>query len=183
LRWLEPPIQSWHNQVHWDQLPWYGLEKARRGAFSTLLGVTFTLPEGEIHMARWQAIALGDTCLYQIRGEKVVVHWPIAQAADFGTAPALLSTRPEYNRRSLEELETREGVCRPGDLFVLATDALAAWFLERVESDERPWQRLTRLSEGRYARLVEHLRRGKAMRNDDVTLLLVWIESDSHERP
>lgn len=31
---------------------------------------------------------------------------------------------------------------QPGDLMVLATDALAAWFLRQAEAGEQPWQEL-----------------------------------------
>ena len=75
-------------------------------------------------VAQWQAMALGDACLFQVRGADLIACFPVTHAADFGTTPALLSTRHDYNRRSLEALGTCAGACAVGDLFVLATDAL-----------------------------------------------------------
>jgi hypothetical protein len=179
LDWLLLPIQVWHAGIHWPQLPWYAEEKARRGAFATLLGVTFAWPPADDTAAvdttaSWAALAVGDVCLFQIRAEEVIVHFPVQHAADFGTTPPLLSSRPDYNRRSLQALCTCTGECWPGDLFVLATDALAAWFLQQVEAGERPWQSLGGLTEETFAALVASLRHAGVMRNDDVTLMLGW---------
>lgn len=181
LRWLESPIQAWRDGIPWDELPWYGVEKARRGAFSTLLGMEFAVQipgqaQKAASSAHWSALAVGDACFFQVRRGKMVAHFPVEKAADFGITPALLSTRPDYNHHSLEELQSCEGECRVGELFVLATDALAHWFLRRVEAGEKPWQALRRLTMGEFARLVERLRREEVMRNDDVTLLLVRVE-------
>lgn len=184
LDWLATPIQVWKEAIHWQQLPWYAEEKARRGAFATLLGVTFAWPAADATgaaeaTAPWSAMAVGDVCLFQIRAEQVIVHFPVQYAADFGTTPPLLSSRSDYNRRSLEALCTCTGECWPGDLFVLATDALAAWFLHQVETGERPWQCLIDLTEDTFAALVASLRHEGVMRNDDVTLVLGWA-TDAH---
>jgi len=177
LDWLAAPIQVWKEGIHWQQLPWYAEEKARRGAFATLLGVTFawstTGGTGETDTtAPWAAIAVGDVCLFQIRAQEAIVHFPVHRAADFGTTPPLLSSRLDYNRRSLEALRTCTGESWPGDLFVLATDALAAWFLYQVEAGERPWQCLIDLTEDTFATLVASLQHEGVIRNDDVTLVL-----------
>jgi hypothetical protein len=177
LDWLATPIQVWKESIHWQQLPWYAEEKARRGAFATLLGVTFAwsttdgTAETEV-VVPWAALAVGDVCLFQIRAQEVIVHFPVQCAADFGTTPPLLSSRLDYNRRSLEALRTCTGECWPGDLFVLASDALAAWFLHQVEAGARPWRCLRDLTADTFAALVTSLRHEGVMRNDDVTLVL-----------
>jgi hypothetical protein len=109
LTWLAAPIQVWRQGIHWEHLPWYAEEKARRGAFATLLGAIFTWPiadgpDAGGAVAQWQAMAVGDTCLFQVRGADLIACFPVAQAADFGTTPALLSTRLDYNHRSLVTL-------------------------------------------------------------------------------
>ena len=182
--WLSEPIKAWRAQIQWQKLRWYAAEKARRGAYATLLGVTFNWPADQmtedVAAVEWQAMAIGDACLFQVREEQVITRFPIEQSAEFGTTPALLSTRPSYNQRSLEKLQLCQGECQLGDLLVLATDALAAWFLKQLEAGKQPWQELIGLtpSEDEFARLIERLRQEKAMRNDDVTLLLAWVEKD-----
>lgn len=180
-QWLELPIQTWKNGIPWDKLPWYAEEKARRGAFSTLLGVSFSYLS-DIN-SRWHAIAVGDSCLFQIRDEQVFVRFPINRAKDFGIYPPLISTQQEYNCCSLKNLCILKGECRPGDLFVLATDALAAWFLKQLEIDREPWQRLNELDWEKFVSLIENLRQKNEIRNDDVTLLLVWVEKEPKLTP
>jgi hypothetical protein len=174
IGWLEAPIQTWTQGIRWDQLAWYAEEKARRGAFATLLGVVFAPPETS-SSGSWQAIAVGDTCLFHVRQDRMIAGFPVEEAAAFGNTPVLLSTRPDYNRRSLEELKTMSGDCQAGDGFILATDALAAWFLRQVEGGERPWRQVHGLTSGKFARLVQRLRQEAVMRNDDVTLLRVSV--------
>lgn len=181
LHWLVAPMQVWKAGIQWDKLPWYAEAKARRGAFATLLGVSFVWPTSDCPReasiaAPWQAMAVGDACLFQIRREEIIVHFPVEQARDFSTTPPLLSTQMGYNRRSLEALQTRNGECCPGDLFVLATDALAAWFLQQVEEGTRPWQHLVEMTDDTFATLMARLRQEGVMRNDDVTLILGWVE-------
>ena len=182
LRWLASPTQVWNEGIHWDRLPWFAVEKARQGPISTLLGVTFAWPNpnrkrGTGATVRWRAIAVGDSCLFQIRDDEVIVCFPVTRCADFGTTPPLLSTQLEYNRRSLNYLQHHDGACQLGDLFVLATDALAAWFLCRVETGEQPWRDLVGLNTEKFVELVERLRQERAMRNDDVTLLLGYLSN------
>ena len=58
---------------------------------------------------------------------------------------------------------------------MLATDALAAWFLRQTEHDDRPWEQLRGLTSEQFDDLVENLRKAGEMRNDDVTLVLAYV--------
>jgi hypothetical protein len=170
--WLALPQQTWQAGIEWERLPWYAHEKAQRGAFATFLGLTFSNP-----ITRWMAMAVGDACLFQIRRHAVVVHFPVQRAAEFGNTPPLLSTRDDYNRRSLQDLKMLQGESQGGDLFVLATDAIAAWLLQRMEVGKHPWQALERLTKVTFRRLIDSLRQKNAIRNDDVTLVLIQLDT------
>src|ERR1017187_2292329 len=37
LGWLPIPVGIWRADIHWEALPWYCEEKAKRGSFATLL--------------------------------------------------------------------------------------------------------------------------------------------------
>jgi len=176
LSWLEDPIRTWKEGIQWEGLAWYAVEKARLGAFATLLGVTLTIPEakdteGPAPGVCWKALALGDTCLFQIRGEEMVAHFPLERSTEFNTTPPLLSTRLDYTRRSIAELRCAEGQCLPGDYLLLITDALAAWSLGQVEVGANPWQRLISLTQEAFSTFVNHLRAEEGLTNDDVTLV------------
>jgi hypothetical protein len=192
--WLSRPMENWNNSIHWERLKWYQVEKARHGAFSTLLGITFDQPALEHrlgvsnsaanataddrvrHNNSWSAIAVGDACLFQIREDGLLCHFPVAYSSDFGVTPPLLSTRSQYNLRSLHELKTQSGSYQVGDLFILATDAVAEWFLRQIESNQKPWQQLTSLDQQSFLTFIQGLREQQEISNDDVTLLLVSVD-------
>src|SRR5258708_3771982 len=54
--------QRWAAAVGTAALPWYAEIKLQQGAFATFLGVA-------AYELRWQAVAVGDSCLFQTRGE------------------------------------------------------------------------------------------------------------------
>jgi hypothetical protein len=67
-----------------------------------------------------------------------------------------------------------------GDQLWLMTDALARWFLSRVEGQGRPWEELAAFwdahaPERAFPDWVSLLRGRHELRNDDVTLLGVLL--------
>jgi hypothetical protein len=65
------------------------------------------------------------------------------------------------------------GDWRPGDRFLLMTDALAHWFLRRHEAAQQPWHDLARAAGAAFADWVEDCRERDGLRNDDVTLVTI----------
>jgi len=179
LQWLESLAQLWNAEMPWDRVPWYAINKAKRGPISTLLGVTFDWSElhPETATAAFEAVAVGDSCLFQIRQDELITCFPLTRSVDFGTRPPLLSTRVEDNRPVLSSnFRQYKGSCKLGDLFILATDAFSGWFVRRIEKGERPWQDLIGLTGPQFLVLVEQLRQKHLMRDDDVTVLLGHLE-------
>jgi len=187
LAWLERPVQIWRAGIDWENLRYYHEEKARRGSFAAFLGAVFTipgpdqagdpLPRGEV--ARYAAVAVGDSCLFHVRDGALKTHFPVKKASDFGTTPLLLSTSMTHNRVVLGPTILPPGYVRPGDRLFLATDALSAWFLGLVEAGERPWEDLEGLSSDGFAELVIQLRKEGLLRNDDCTLLVLRVKGGS----
>ncbi|HEX5272936.1 MAG TPA: protein phosphatase 2C domain-containing protein, partial [Gemmataceae bacterium] len=164
--WLAAARQSWAASVDGRALPWYAEAKRDDGAYATLVGLV-------VADGRWHALAVGDACLFQVRGDCLLASFPLGRSADFGNRPRLIGSRP------FAEAETHaegRGEWEAGDRFLLMTDALAQWFLRRHEAGERPWQELGALSEGeRFAEWVDERRRGDGLRNDDVTVVMVDV--------
>lgn len=171
--WLAPLQQSWRRTIadDWNALPWYKQNKARGGAHATLLGL-------EVDRGGWRAIAVGDTCLFHVRGETLVSAFPLTQADQFDTSPDLISTDVEGNGHLSGGLKLRRGRWRAGDSLILATDALACWAL--AAGDGTDWKSILDLRDAEaFASLVAELRRTGAMRNDDVTLMVVQLMPSS----
>lgn len=176
-----PELQhKWLKEVSGKSLPWYAEEKIRKGAFSSLLGLYIddsnTITNGCI---KWEALAIGDSCLFQIRDDDLIVCFPINQSENFNNSPLLLSSNSVSNDNLNQDLLTLTGTCKTDDTFYLMTDALACWFLQSYESGKKPWKILRDLDtsdeEKPFNELISDYRKSKLIRNDDVTLLRVDI--------
>ncbi len=178
-----PTLQEqWGSQIGSLAMPWYAEEKARSGAFSSFLGLCLfdALPESD-WPARWEAVAIGDSCLFQIRGGGSVA-FPLRHAAEFNNSPYLLSTVSQGIEDVSEHLSILGGKCLPGDVFYLMTDALACWFLRLSEEGEPADAFIGDIrAQNRFADFVQQWRNdfdgeGRPyLRNDDVTLYRLEI--------
>lgn len=167
-RWLPASRERWQEQCPQGDLPWYVEEKIADGASATLLGLSFCRPH------RWQATAVGDSCLFHVRQGRLVRAFPVQHSTDFGNQPPLLCSQVHYPRQRLKRCRLRRGEWTAGDYLLLMTDALAQWFLHTVEKGGMPWQDCLRLADQQeFAAWLQGIRKAGNIRNDDVTLLLV----------
>lgn len=185
LRESLPALQArWRNLVGKGPLPWYAEEKLLDGAFSSLAGLTIKDDPGRDRShGRWEAMAVGDSCLFQVRGDELVARFPLERAEQFDSRPTLISSVPSRNSGLDEALRFTDGVCRVGDVFYLMTDALACWFLRRWELRSDPLFFLDEIRcQAHFERLIDEQRSDSAedgtrlLKNDDVTLVRCQIE-------
>lgn len=164
---------------------WYEQPGLAKGAFATLLSVRLDpvlgpLPEDPAADApvawQWHAAALGDSCLFHISNGSLNKRFPVTSSGDFGNVPQLLGSRNGDVTLIAERMEQASGQLRDGDELLLATDALAAWFLRRVDEGTHPWVELgNEAGQGpdNFDRWVRNQRAGKLMGNDDVAFVRV----------
>ncbi|MCA9801172.1 MAG: protein phosphatase 2C domain-containing protein [Cyanobacteria bacterium HKST-UBA02] len=172
--------KSWQDEISTIELPWYAEQKADSGAYAALLGLVLEEGEGKISFT---STSVGDCCLFQIRKKHRIMTFPDFSFESFDSTPALLSSRADTSREEPEEL-TGSGEAKPGDNFVLLTDAIAAWTLRHPARVEDRLLKLVALkSQEEFQELVESQRDDRdaegrpAMKNDDVTFLLIEITS------
>ena len=154
---------------------WYEEPGLARGAYSTLLAAEFR-GESDGAGARWAAAALGDSCLFQVRGEELLSAFPMKSSDDFSNQPPLLSSNGVDAEVLSRYLSIETGELAPEDTCYLATDALSAWFLKTVETGDQPWRRLRVLDDiapGEFTELIAKLRDDNQIRDDDTTLVRV----------
>lgn len=165
--------QKWQTEVSAKPLPWYAEEKLQMGAYSSLIGLTLHAPlEGK--SGQWEALAIGDSCLFQIRNEQLDVKWPLANSAEFNNSPILLSTKPESNAGLSEQ--TLSGEWGQEDLFYLMTDAMAQYYLQAIEQGGSPSTLIPNFGASQdFLTWVNELRNSGQMRNDDVTLMRISL--------
>ena len=161
--------QEWFSSIETHSLPWYAEQKLTDGAFAALLGLT--LSNGE-----WQATAIGDSCLFQVRGGRVLTRFPITNSEDFNNHPHLLSSNSSNWKNELATIVCARGSWEPDDVFYMMTDAMACWFLRSIESGVQP--EMVFDCDLEFHRWIEDLRES-GMRNDDVTLLRITVGQSS----
>lgn len=143
-------------------LPWYTAAKVADGAFATLLGLS--LRPGE---RAWQATSVGDGNLFHLREGALRRAWPRDDAERFGDRPALL---PSRENTPAPDPRRAEGAFAPGDAFVLATDAAAAWLLRTAPAEALAWN-----GEAAFTEAVRHARAAGLLKNDDTTVVTLQL--------
>ena len=163
-QWESPPVPGGGS--------WYAELKQEQGSFATLLGLELRRPKEGAGMA-WRAVAIGDSCLLVVRGGRVETAFPIASVDGFGNRPALV---PSSLTTACPEPEWLAGRAEPGDVLVLATDALARHLLGLTE--RRAWEPIlvavTADSTDRDP-LLKWLSARRPLLNDDATALVVRV--------
>ncbi len=176
--WLVQAQETWRAGVPWDRIPWHGEAKARAGAFATLLGLTIAAKSGRTRRLSWRAVAVGDSCLFVVSGDRLRLSFPLGNPAQFDNSPSLVCSNPDNAEDLWENVHRTGGECVAGDWFILASDALACWFLGRNAEGEKPWKTLLALDASGWAAWVEEQRRAGSMRNDDTTLVVIRVAED-----
>ena len=175
--WIEPIQQKWYKQVEErvnERNLFYLTNSfnAEESAFATFIGLEFNKGNGE-----WRTMIVGDSCLFHIRGTEFKSYL-IGKSSGFTNHPEAVASFPRDNHHKPTVIG---GDTKPGDTFILATDALAKWILEHeeagkldtaldilkaVETDEQFHQFVDEERDKKDIRLV----------NDDVTLMLILVE-------
>jgi hypothetical protein len=177
--WLAARRETWSGGIDVSQLAWHQKPKLRDGAFSTLLWVEIRALDDEDRRPedpwRLRAFAVGDSCLFHVRDGKLLRTFPIEQADQFEENPVVIGS-VDLNRDELVEFKLLDEYCRPGDLLVLCTDAVAAWAFRLREAGSPPdWQSYWTMTEEAWRDEIAALRDRREMRYDDATLLLVRV--------
>jgi hypothetical protein len=166
---------SWEGR----KLPWYAEEKRRAGSFAAFVGLR--LEEGARGMS-WGAVALGDSCLVQSRGGAVRTAVPVSTHEAFNSAPPLVPSSEALSGAALARLVTARGEAERGDVFLLMSDALAAWYFESSSAGDgraAQFDSLLAASENEsLAALVRRERESKRMKDDDVAVVRVMLNDE-----
>ncbi|HAF29437.1 MAG TPA: hypothetical protein DCG75_10360 [Bacteroidales bacterium] len=158
------------------ELPWYAQEKAENGAFSAFLGIRIDLVNHN-----YEAIAIGDCCLFHIRNEVVIKQFPVMNSSEFGNNPYLISSKPNKNTDLVNYLIEEKGDLSKGDILFLMSDALAHWFMKNNELNEHPWNILlglkgkTKEEKLKFNSWLTERRISKEIKNDDVVLAIIEL--------
>jgi hypothetical protein len=174
----------WMDSVETKQLAWYAEQKAESGAYAALVGLTITCAKKGKAGGTWESEAIGDSCLFLVRDGKLIESFPLSESEQFNSNPFLLSSNLN-DEETPEMFVTKSGAWQDGDSFYLLTDAIARWTCKREEEhgDAANW--LAGLKEADQVAEFVDVQRGlmdsesrPLMRNDDVTLMRINVNSD-----
>ena len=168
-------VDKWKNKT----LPWYAEEKAQSGAFAAFVGINFFRSGNEL---RWQAIALGDSCLIIRKENYTLDSFPVTDPTSFSHRPKLVPSSAAIREQAIEHVTLKSGCVDRGDIFLLLSDAAAAWYLENFYADRKltsefecllkqPPQATAYVNSGLTEFITTQRRSGK-MRNDDVAAVI-----------
>jgi hypothetical protein len=178
---LMPLQKSWKERIGTTPLPWYAEQKLEAGAFASFLGLTLS-ESGDFRS--WKSVAVGDSCLFQLRGKELVRSFPLETSDQFGSRPALIASTPMSNADIDQHTASARGEWEYRDRFLLMTDALACWFMKRRETNawaEDPFGFLDEFDcPGAFEAFVNGERSvpdvgPPALKNDDTTLIDVHV--------
>jgi hypothetical protein len=159
----------WHHQASAtlpQPLSWFAQASLDRGGFSSLMKV-------EVRGTTWRAEGWGDSCLFHLRSSQPVQILPDLEPEDFSHHPYLLASVAGHDQDLAKNLLHGEGKLQRGDLLLLATDALACWFLGAQDWPETLRELRGIESDAAFAAWVDDLRRERGLKNDDTTLVVV----------
>ena len=164
-------VRKWEPPAPPGEVPWYAEEKREQGSFATLAGLELRRSRQTTGWA-WRSVMIGDSCLLQVRGEKVVLAVPLTSPKEFGNRPALV---PSAGERPCPDPEWFAGRAEPGDLFLLATDAAAARLLDPQALAPGLVAIRAALAARAAPELAEWCKTVQDTTNDDVSVLAVSL--------
>jgi hypothetical protein len=180
-RWLPAAQQRWLAELQAIDIPWYGEQQFEQGSFATFLGLVVS--ELNDSGCSWQAVAVGDSCLFQTRGGKLLRAFPLDKSQQFNTTPKLVGSRSPFVEIADKRSALAEGTAEPDDHLWLISDALARWCLAQTEAGNPPWDELRSLlspskPDAAFHEWVNQLRATRGLHNDDVTLLGIELDGE-----
>lgn len=155
-------------------IAWYEEPGLEHGAEATLVALRLRNPRND-RPGYWWSMAVGDATLFHVRNDSCQRSFPLSGSGAFGTNPTLIRSL-DHEGAFKRHLRKTRGEWQSGDVFFLCTDALAAWFLERREQSERPWETWRDFGSDDcqpFDQWVTEERAHSRLKNDDVTLVRV----------
>ena len=175
--WFANAQQQWCDELKDVTIPWYGEEQFQRGAFATFLGLVL---EGTGRTMRYAAEAVGDSCLFHIRGEQLLRSFPLQRSSQFDVVPPLVGSRSPLDEILRDRALSIQGELLKSDVLLMMSDALAHWSLAQAESGCPPWKEIVDLilggcTDDEFDQWIALLRAERQLANDDVTLMMIRI--------
>lgn len=172
-KWVALEGQELHDSWNGLSLSWYSEEKARNGSFAAFVGMELDLETGS---PSWQAIAMGDACLLHCRRGALLKSLPLSSSESFNTGPLLVASDCSLHGSIMQSVVIDSGNCESGDVLLLMSDAIASWYLQRLETNDLdPVELIRSMHDEELSRFLDDERLAGRIRNDDIALVRIQI--------
>ncbi|MEG4287049.1 protein phosphatase 2C domain-containing protein [Microcoleus sp. A006_D1] len=184
--WLRPLQEKWRQhslKIKKDPtIPWYAQgSKDKDHGSATFVGLKLR-PPNEAGEKIWEALAVGDSCLFQIKpNSDELVAFLLNKSEQFTTVTNCFHSLPEYKSYPPA---FRNDLYEEGDIFLLATDALAEWIIKDCENRTDRWKKLISVAtQEEFTNFINQLRDDRLIKNDDTTLLRLKVVIPEGKKP
>lgn len=166
------PVQE-HNMA------WNAMQKIHdQGSYSTLAALRAITSEPTRVQA--QCLAMGDSCIFVCGpAREQPVSFPLSNPADFNKAPICLPSKSGVFHRYFHRYHTMTFDLVPGDVVVLATDAVARWILsagsDRYDDPKQALQAVAQQTVASWPTFIEECRQSHEMLDDDSTAIVIHL--------
>lgn len=168
--WLVDVRRDWSDAIDFSKLSFFQRGKLQQagGAYSTLLWLEF-FPSAEVALHQddganasdevaYRCYAIGDCCFFHVRDGELLRKFPLETVAQFEEDPITICS-VNRNRDHMLEFDMVDDTCCRGDLLILASDALAKWWYQRLANEEPiDWKALWEMSSEDWSERVSELR-------------------------
>jgi serine/threonine protein phosphatase PrpC len=162
-----------------DKLNWNARQKAlEQGAYSTLATLRFT--HCDTQAATAELLVVGDSCVI-IGHQEQVIAFPLQHTEDFDRAPYCVPALLKNLNRYTLYAKTREVTLIPGDIVILATDAVARWIISGggTGKEEMAYQALLEVAkktEDDWPNFIDNCRAKQLIVDDDSTAIIIHLQ-------
>lgn len=181
LRAIRTAQGSWQGAMKPVELPWHAQEKLRQGAFSALAWLEikhFPLHPASAFM--WNALAVGDCCLFIARNRDFFLSLPLQDHKEFSNSPILVPSKSEKTETIKGRIQTARGSLKMGDQLLLGSDAISSWIMRRSPEERFEFLKMLSVSKNRKTPVnfdywVNDQRKKNEIKNDDTSLIYIEL--------
>ncbi len=181
LRAVRSAQGNWQGAMKLVELPWHAQEKLRQGAFSALTWLEIKhFPLHPSNAFVWNALAVGDCCLFIARNREFFLSLPLQDSREFSNSPVLIPSRSEKTDTIKGRIQTARGSLKMGDQLLLGSDAISSWIMKRNQSEQFEFLKmLLSIRNGKstigFEHWVKDLRKKNEIKNDDTSLIFIEL--------
>jgi hypothetical protein len=112
--------------------------------------------------------------------------FPISDPSQFGCHPMLAPSNHARLDAAIDHVVIKDGRARVGDVFLLLTDAIAAWYLQALKTSPRLAHEfdatLGASNDHELETLISSCRDSGSLRNDDVAAIRIAIRDSARRQ-